>query len=273
MERRIWLPDMITQVIDRVETRLDESWSLEQMADEARFSAFHFHRIFQEATGETPVTFVERLRLERAALMLLASDDPITGLAMDVGFRRPETFARRFRSRFGVSARDYRSRQIELWSELGLDAGDDPLGTPGEIVVTALTESKIEVQRSVGEDEGFTFDPAQAPWSEWDRADEGRIGAMLDWPGITAPGRVRQDWGCPLDGRALADGWVKRSIGGGLYATLSVQGTGPVPPIFYQRLFVWAMAGRYRLRGGPTLEIHLGDEVTLHQPVTDTREV
>ncbi len=45
----------MTQVIDRVEARLDESWSLERMADEARFSSFHFHRLLKDATGETPV--------------------------------------------------------------------------------------------------------------------------------------------------------------------------------------------------------------------------
>ena len=105
--------------------------------------------------------------------MLLASEEPITELAMDVGFRRPETFARRFRGHFGVSARDYRRRQIELWSELGLDAGEDPLGDPGEIEVVLLPESKIEVQRCIGEDEGFSFDPARAPWK--------RLGLLAVW--------------------------------------------------------------------------------------------
>ena len=104
-------------------------------------------------------------------------------------------------------------------------------------------------------------------------ASEGRIGATLDWPGITPPGQVRQDWGRRLDGRRLADGWVRRSIGDGPYATLTVKGAGPVPTTIYQRLFVWAMAGRYRLRPGPILEIQQGDEVVVHQPVSDAREV
>ena len=125
--------------------------------------------MFHEATGETPAEFVERLRLERAALLLLACDEPITELAMDVGFRRPETFARRFRARFGVSARDYRRRQLQLWSELGLDAGEDPLGQPGDIAVERLPESKIEIRRSIGDDDGFTFDSSKAPWSDWER--------------------------------------------------------------------------------------------------------
>ena len=187
---RSWLPETIVQMIDRVEERLSEPWSLESMAHQARFSPFHFHRLFLEATGETPVAFLERLRLERAALLLLASDEPITGLALDVGFRRPETFARRFRARFDTSARDYRRRQIELWSELGLDAGRDPIGEPGEITLRELPEQVIEVRRSLGDDEGFAFSSHSEPWSEWDQAPEpaGKIGATLDWPGITPPG-------------------------------------------------------------------------------------
>ena len=83
---------------------------------------------------------------------------PSSALVTVVGFARPETFARRFRARFGVSARDYRGYQIQIWSELGLDAGRDPLGPPGDITVNHLAESRIEVRRSLGEDEGFCFD-------------------------------------------------------------------------------------------------------------------
>jgi AraC family transcriptional regulator len=249
------------------------------MADQACFSPFHFHRIFQDAVGETPTAFLERLRLERAALMLLASEEPITGLALEVGFRRPETFARRFRAAFGCSARDYRSRQIALWAELGMDAGRDPLGRPGEITAARLPELRIEVRRSIGEEEGFDFNPASAPWNDGlreagasRRRSAGRIGATLDWAGITPPGHVRQDWGRTLDGGDPAAGWVRRSVGGGLYAKLRVEGTGPVPPVVHQRLFVRTMAGRYRLRPGAILEIQEGDGILVHQPVRDHGE-
>lgn len=294
MATRVWLPEAIVQVIDRVEARLDEPWSLDSMAEAACFSPFHFHRLFYSATGETPAGFVERLRLERAALLLLASEEPITELAMDVGYRRPETFARRFRRHFGGSARDYRRRQIDLWSQLGLDAGEDPLGQPGEIAVVRLPESAIEVRRSLGEDEGFNFDPATSPWSDWNGSrgpsrpaaaeplapgpvgserSADRLGLMLDWPGITPPGKVRQDWGRRLGDQPLADGWVRRTVGPGLHAALSVEGAGPVPPTVYQRLYVWSMAGRYRLRPGPILEIPHDNRVTVYQPVADTQEV
>lgn len=271
MTRRIWLPAAIVQVIDRVEERIEQRWTLERMAEEACFSPFHFHRVFRDAVGETPAAFLERLRLERAALLLLAGEQPITGLSMDVGFRNPETFARRFRAHFEVSARDYRRHQLELWSELGLKAGEDPLPGPGEIVVTELPRTTVEVRRSLGEDEGFSFDAAAPPWSDWGSSRAPCIGATLDWPGIAPAGRIRQDWGRFLNGRGPADGHVRRWIGGGPHASLPVAGPGPAPTTAYQRLFVWAMAGRHRLRPGPILEIQTDDGLVVHQPVTDTR--
>jgi len=272
MATRTWLPDSIVQVIDRVEARLEDPWSLEAMAGEARFSPFHFHRMFVAVMEETPTAFLARLRLERAALLLLAAEEPITELAMDVGFRRPETFARRFRNHFGTSARDYRKRQLDLWSELGLDAGEDPLGSAGDIRVIDLPPSPVEVRRSRGEDEALVFDPDEAPWSDWPAADSDRLGATLDWPGITPPGYVRQDWGRRLDERPLTGGWIRRTLGDGLHASLESPGGGPVSPTVYQRLFVWSMAGRHRLRPGPILEIPQQDHIVVYQPIIDTRE-
>ncbi len=269
MFERVWLPEVVVQLIDRVESRLDQPWSLDRMADEARFSSFHFHRMFREATGETPAAFVERLRLERAALLLLACERPITELALETGFRRPETFARRFRTRFGVSARDYRRKQIELWRELGLDAGKDPLGPPGRIRLEHLPEMTIEVRRCLGEDEGFVFDDETPPWSRWECQPGVRVGALLDWPGITPPGLVRQDWGRCLEGRPLTGGWVRRVVGGGFYATLSSEAPGPVHPTIHQRLFVWSMDGRHRLRPGAILEIERDGCLQVCQPVVD----
>mgnify|MGYP002624614505 CR=1 FL=1 len=269
MEERRWLPEVIVQLMDRVEARLDEAWTLDGMADEARFSSFHFHRMFRRAVGETPAAFLERIRLERAALLLLAREEPITDLALDVGFRRPETFARRFRAHFGVSARDYRSRQLALWADLGLEAGRDPLGAPGEIQVVELPEALVEVRRSLGEDEGFVLDANRPPWRDEPLLAGRLFGSTLDWPGLTPPGSVRQDWARPLDERPVAEGWVRRRLGGGLHATLAAPPPGPVDPTVYQRLFVWSMAGRHRLRPGPVVEIRDGDSLTVHQPVAD----
>ena len=61
----------LNRVINYIDEHLDEPLSLQELAQVAAFSPFHFHRIFKALTGETLGAFVWRLRLERAANLLL----------------------------------------------------------------------------------------------------------------------------------------------------------------------------------------------------------
>lgn len=266
------IPEIVVQAMDRVEGALDRRWTLEAFAAEACFSPFHFHRMFREAMGETPAAFVERIRLERAALLLLAADTPITELAWDIGFRHPETLARRFRARFGISASSYRGHQLATWRRMGLDAGADPLPGPGRIEVRHLDPGPLEAQRQIGVEEGFVFDPGETPWCDGGRAPRELYGVSLDWPGITEAGFIRQDWARPVADRTVTPGWVRRADVAGLYATLTAPGPGPISNTVYQRLFVWSLEGRFRLRPGPILEIARGRDILTCQPVYDTEE-
>lgn len=99
----------INRVLDHIEAHLAEELTLDELARVACFSSFHFHRVFRAMTGEPLGRFIQRLRLERAASQLLATPDkPITEVALDSGFSGSDTFARAFRSAFGVSASEWR---------------------------------------------------------------------------------------------------------------------------------------------------------------------
>jgi AraC family transcriptional regulator len=87
--------------------------SLDLLADEAGLSKFHFHQLFHRTTGETPKEYVDRLRLEWAALQLSIRRARVIDIALECGYRNHETFTRAFRARFNCSPRDYRTR----WSE------------------------------------------------------------------------------------------------------------------------------------------------------------
>ena len=141
-------------------------------------------------------------------------------------------------------------------------------------VSVASTRGPLEIRRQIGEEEGFVFDDPGTPWEE-SASDEGaqRIGLTLDWPGITRAGSVRQDWGRTLGGRPIAAGWIHRRGLSGSYATLSAEGPGPVANTEYQRLFIWSLAGRYRLRCGPILELQEGSRIVIGQPIVDTESL
>jgi transcriptional regulator GlxA family with amidase domain len=78
------------------------------MARAACFSRRQFHRLMVQVLGETPGTRQRRLRLDRAAWLLLTSSATVLDIALETGWESHETFTRAFRSRFGVTPSSFR---------------------------------------------------------------------------------------------------------------------------------------------------------------------
>jgi len=99
----------INRVVDHIERNLHRSLRLEELAEVAHFSPYHFHRIFGAMIGETLSRFIQRLRIERAAAMLVTNPGhSITEIAIDCGFSSSATFARAFKDAFGMSGTQWR---------------------------------------------------------------------------------------------------------------------------------------------------------------------
>jgi AraC family transcriptional regulator len=108
----------INRVIDHVQAHLGDNLTLERLARVAAFSPFHFHRVFAAVTGETLSDFVRRVRLERAAgALALLPDASVLEIALRYGFSSAATFARAFKSHFGMSATQWRSGGAQEWRE------------------------------------------------------------------------------------------------------------------------------------------------------------
>ena len=74
----------INCVIDYIESNISSDLSLEELAEVAHFSPFHFHRIFRAMVGEPLNGFIQRVRIEKATAKLIA--DPrksITEIAFE----------------------------------------------------------------------------------------------------------------------------------------------------------------------------------------------
>ncbi|MBD3393118.1 MAG: helix-turn-helix domain-containing protein [Chitinivibrionales bacterium] len=108
----------INRVIDFVEKNIHRPLPLAELASVAHFSPFHFHRIFGAMTGETLNQFIARVRIEKAASMLVGNPkSSVTKIALDCGFSSSATFARAFRDTFGMSASDWRAGGYATFSK------------------------------------------------------------------------------------------------------------------------------------------------------------
>jgi AraC-like DNA-binding protein len=101
-------PAPIARVLRRLESQVAEAHPLGELAREAGLSRYHFLRAFKRVTGITPHQWLLRARLREAAQRLVATRDPVTAIALDVGFEDLSNFIRSFRAEFGVSPRRYR---------------------------------------------------------------------------------------------------------------------------------------------------------------------
>ena len=98
----------IHRVLDHVHANLDGDLSLDELADVAALSRFHFHRVFRAVMGETLAQTVRRIRLHRAAAILVQTDRAIPEVAAACGYPQPGSFARAFSDHFGQTPAAYR---------------------------------------------------------------------------------------------------------------------------------------------------------------------
>lgn len=102
----------VSKVLIYIEKNLFSPLSLEEMASEANFSTFHFHRIFFSILGETPVQYQRRIRMENSAKELYNSGTAINEISAKYGFSSPAVYSRDFKKHFGKSPLNLRRKLL-----------------------------------------------------------------------------------------------------------------------------------------------------------------
>ena len=100
------------RLLGQIEQDTCRKFNLVELSRQAAMSERTFLRRFREATGQSPLAYVNRARIRRAAQML-ASREPnlsITEIAFRCGFQDSNYFSRQFRRFTGTNPRSFRSR-------------------------------------------------------------------------------------------------------------------------------------------------------------------
>lgn len=91
----------IKHSISYIKKNFRKNLSLEDMAEEAGLSKFHYCREFKKATDLTPVEFINRTRCEFAKNLLELKKYSISEISELSGFSTPAHFSKTFRNFFG----------------------------------------------------------------------------------------------------------------------------------------------------------------------------
>lgn len=105
-------PPDIQRAIDHLRDHLDRPVAVEELADVAGYSRWHFSRRFTYIEGIPPSEFIARQRMKAAAALLQSSNDPIKTIAYRCGYEDPNYFAKVFRRCFRVSPSDFRESRM-----------------------------------------------------------------------------------------------------------------------------------------------------------------
>jgi transcriptional regulator GlxA family with amidase domain len=85
-----------------------------ELANDLAVSERTLIRRFSTVLNQSPLTYLQHLRIDAARAMLEAGDLGIEQIASQIGYGNPSSFSRLFRQRMGLSPGAYRSRVRSL---------------------------------------------------------------------------------------------------------------------------------------------------------------
>jgi AraC family transcriptional regulator len=106
--------EQLEKAIMFIEKNLSEDVKVEEVAGEAGYSYFHFHRIFEAVLGETVGNYIRSRRLTRASYDLIYTDKRIIDIAFDYQFDSQEAFNRAFKKVYKITPGAYRKNRIDM---------------------------------------------------------------------------------------------------------------------------------------------------------------
>jgi AraC family transcriptional regulator len=105
------MPPAVSRALNLLQTRFREHWPLDRLASESGISRARLAQLFSRQIGTSIHKVLNKVRVERAQVLLKDSDLSINEIAGDCGFATSQHFARIFRQLTGSTAGEYRREQ------------------------------------------------------------------------------------------------------------------------------------------------------------------
>lgn len=270
----------IDRVIDYLNDHLDKPLKLEELAQVACFSGYHFHRVFRAMTGETLNDFTNRLRLEKAARLLKRTRQSATDIALECGFSSSATFSRSFNNAFHTSPTQYRKsgklknskicKELFAKNEYLLPMSDEEKRAIFPVEIRKFPAWEVAYIRVSNSFEEGRVLKAFAKMIEWLKSeniyDKGTLfGMAIDDPEVTPKHLYRYEVCFATDVKFnCADGVSKTKIPSRTYGVTRVSGDIKLVATAWDYLLQnWLINSEYEPDNAPGFEILLNKEKAL----------
>ncbi len=256
----------ITRTLRHIDAHLAGDLSLDALAEVAALSRFHFSRVFRGQTGEGVAEAVRRIRLNRAALLVVATRDPMAAIAARVGFGHPDTFERAFAAAFGATPLQMRHGGRMPRPLLPPEPGEFTM-FPTEIRTASDTVLAAQPHQGAYSDIGSAFTALMTRLQQaglW-KGSGPSFGLYYHDPSETPVADLRSHAGQKLaDGAEVPEGLDRITLPGGRFLVVTCKGPFSRLP----EAWAWAYA-----RALPDSGATLRDAVPFERYVTDSLAV
>ncbi len=263
---------------------IDRPLSLEEIAEQACFSKYHFLRLFTTMMNESPGEFITRKRLERAAIRLIYANTSVTRLAEEYGYSSVAAFSKAFSQWFGcrpTALKTLRERLGEGDGKLQRKHGkqlqaselrvpDAPPGDPlradeiaSRVTLMEVAEFELHYLTSPG---GYDMSSVWETWQQLNAHVQRLVDPLScrwfaishDHPGLTPAAQCRYDACVALPKDAPPLNLPTLQVPGGRFAVYPVE--GPAESILGRYLefyTLWMPQSGYEPMDFPVLEHYL----------------
>ena len=255
--------DRILRVLTYIHDNPGGDLSLDRLADVAAMSRFHWHRVFRAMTGETCAQAVRRVRLHRAAIWLVNSNQAIDRIALNCGYPNAASFARAFGEAFGQRPAAFRKAGRLLPPLAKLKSGDYTMHS-----VSIRTEP---TRRMVGLPHAGSYSSIGGCFERFGAMCQARdlwsqvgpwIGIYFDNPEVIAEADLRSMVGAVWLGKDIPEGMAEHNLTGGKTAVLTYKGPYDNVSAAYEALFGdWLPKSGEDPADAPCYEIYLNSPV------------
>lgn len=99
----------ITKVLEYIASNPSVNYTSAELASIACLSTEHFIRLFRKTVNYTPIQYVNNKRMERAQVLLAASNVSVNQIASEVGFHDVSYFVKSFKKLTGMTPTQYKN--------------------------------------------------------------------------------------------------------------------------------------------------------------------
>ena len=259
----------IRKVTYYIEEHLDDEFDVTQLAKVAGYSQFHFCRVFKTNMNESVMSYITRLRLERASSQLISNNISMIDVALDAGYQTPTGFLKAFKKRFGATPTDYKK-----YTQILFDKSED--SEMKNVAIITREKAYIVFTRERGDymtSSDIAWTRLSASMNDLGEAFKKRppkqelhlgkgngeaIGICHDDPDITEEANIRYDaalaWGEKEVEILAGYGFETKTISSGKYAKTTYMGTYEDGEKAWNGLYGWVEKNNYKLRDEPAFE-------------------